>query len=113
MWGVREVPSANSHEAAEDVMWAPSGAQSIGQTCVSDDGGISAQRERGKELVAAGVHSLGLCVCVCVQHVVDTVFDRTSSDYDEVNAMCPNETVLQIHQGCVHTAGLYTELQTA
>lgn len=52
-------------------------------------------------------------VCVLQHVVVDTVFDRTSSDYAEVKAMCPNETVLQIHQGCVHTAGLYTELQTA
>lgn len=34
-------------------------------------------------------------VCVFLHVVVDTVFDRTSSDYTEVQAMCPNEAMVK------------------
>lgn len=58
--------------------------------------GASQRRERGAELVAAGVHMLGQCVFLHV--VVDTVFDRTSSDYAEVKAMCSNEMLVEYYK---------------
>lgn len=39
--------------------------QNTGPTYVRDNGGITAQRKR-KRLVAAGVHTLGQCVCPCM-----------------------------------------------
>lgn len=66
MWGVREAPSANSHEAAEDVMWAPSGAQSTGQTCVRDDEGhLGTEREREGKGAGSSWCAFAGSMCVC------------------------------------------------
>lgn len=83
-----------------------------------DNGGTSARRER--KGAASSWYPYAASVCVFL-HVVETVFDRTSSDYGEVKAMRPDETVVKfcksamprVDQGFVHAAGLYTELQTA
>lgn len=83
--------SANSDQAAVTV--GSQRAQSTGQTCVRD---ISAQGER-KGAGSSWCAYAG-SVCVFLHVIVDTVFDRTSSDYTEVKVMCPNDTVVKYYK---------------
>lgn len=75
-----------------NVIWAPSGPGAlVGH--VTDDEGVSEGKGTGSSWCAyAG------SVCVSLLVVVDTVCDRTSSEYAEVKAMCPNETVVKYYK---------------
>lgn len=118
MWGVREKPLCKQSSGCCECDVGSQRAQSAGQTCVRDDGGISAQR--GKELAAAGVQALGQCVCSCMLLLTQslTVHPLTTPRswrcvqvrrwLDTTNIPVP-----WVDQGCVHAAGLWTEFQTA
>ena len=96
-------PSANSHQAAVNVTWAPSGARSTAQTCAQGGGGSSAQR--GREGGGSSWCAYAGSLCAFLRVVVDTVCGHTYSDYAEVKATCPMRQTVKYNK---YTSAVFT-----